>query len=95
MTVMDTDQIADAREVRYRRLIDLGIALSAERNHNRLMEMILLGAKDLTHADGGTLYLTAEAAGSCVSRSSATTAWALRWAAHRSPGPVPHRQIVR
>lgn len=38
-------------------LIELGIALSAERNHDRLMEKILLGAKDLTHADGGTLYL--------------------------------------
>jgi HD-GYP domain-containing protein (c-di-GMP phosphodiesterase class II) len=42
-------------------LIDLGIALSAERNHNRLMEMILLSAKDLTNADGGTLYLCDEA----------------------------------
>lgn len=50
----------DERDVRYRRLIELGIALSSERNHNRLMEMILLGAKDLTNADGGTLYLTGE-----------------------------------
>jgi HD-GYP domain-containing protein (c-di-GMP phosphodiesterase class II) len=40
-----------------RRLIDLGIALSAERNHDRLLEQILLGAKELTNADGGTLYL--------------------------------------
>src|SRR6185312_5788270 len=37
-----------------RRLIDLGIALSAERNHDRLLEQILLGAKELTNADGGT-----------------------------------------
>ncbi len=44
-------------EVRYRRLIELGIALSAERNHDDLMQKILLGAKDLTNADGGTLYL--------------------------------------
>ena len=41
----------------YRRLIDIGIALSAERNHNRLMERILLEAKDICNADGGTLYL--------------------------------------
>src|SRR5207302_2849991 len=34
-----------------------GIALSAERNHDRLQEKFLLGAKDLTNADGGTLYL--------------------------------------
>ena len=44
-------------EARLRRLIDLGIALSAERDHNRLIERILLEAKDLYDADGGTLYL--------------------------------------
>ena len=50
----------DDRELGYRRLIELGIALSAERNHARLLEKILLGAKELTHADGGTLYLVSE-----------------------------------
>lgn len=49
--------VSDQREIRYRKLIDLGIALSAERHHNRLMELILSGAKELTNADGGTLYL--------------------------------------
>jgi len=39
------------------RIIDLGIAMSAERDSAKLMDMILLGAKDLTNADGGTLYL--------------------------------------
>ena len=38
-------------------LIELGIALSAERDHNRLMERILIEAQAITHADGGTLYL--------------------------------------
>src|SRR5215208_7605085 len=47
-------------ELGYRRLIELGIALSAERNHHRLLETILLGAKELTNADGGTLYLVSE-----------------------------------
>src|ERR1051325_655175 len=51
---------AKDRELGYRRLIELGIALSAERNHNRLLETILLGAKELTNADGGTLYLVSE-----------------------------------
>ncbi len=51
---------AQDRELGYRRLIELGIALSAERNHNRLLEKILLGAKELTNADGGTLYLVSE-----------------------------------
>lgn len=44
----------------FQRLIDIGIALSAERDVNRLMEKILLEAKDLTHADGGTLYIKTE-----------------------------------
>ena len=37
-------------------LTDIGIALSAEKDHSRLLEMILLKAKELTNADGGTLY---------------------------------------
>tara|TARA_B100000029_G_scaffold514742_1_gene618810 strand:+ start:664 stop:2283 length:1620 start_codon:yes stop_codon:yes gene_type:complete len=44
----------------FKRLIDLGIALSAERNYNRLMERILLEAKAIYNADGGTLYLRTE-----------------------------------
>ncbi len=41
----------------FQRLIEIGIALSAERDINRLMEMILLEAKELCNADGGTLYI--------------------------------------
>lgn len=41
----------------FKQIIDLGIALSAERNHDRLLERILLGAKDIANADGGTIYL--------------------------------------
>jgi GAF domain-containing protein len=39
------------------RLIDIGIALSAERSSAVLMEQILIEAKVLTNADGGTLYI--------------------------------------
>ena len=38
-------------------LYKVGIALSAEKNKDRLVEMILLEAKNLCHADGGTLYI--------------------------------------
>lgn len=38
------------------KLIHIGIALSAEQDANRLLEMILQGAKQITNADGGTLY---------------------------------------
>lgn len=40
-----------------KRLTQLGIALSAEKSHDRLLEMILLEAKEIAHADGGTVYL--------------------------------------
>ena len=42
------------------RLNSIGIALSAERDNNRLLEMILLGAKEITNADGGTIYTVTE-----------------------------------
>ncbi|NJC87577.1 MAG: GAF domain-containing protein [Desulfuromonas sp.] len=35
----------------------IGIALSAETDTPRLLEIILLGAKELTNADGGSLYI--------------------------------------
>ena len=51
---------ADDRENRYQRLIRTGIALSAERNHKRLIEIILLEAKEMSRAEGGTVYLLTE-----------------------------------
>lgn len=41
---------------RLEKLIDVGIALSAETDPLRLQERILESARELTHADGGTLY---------------------------------------
>ena len=41
----------------YRELIEIGIALSAESNPERLHERILMEAKAFTNADAGTLYL--------------------------------------
>ena len=49
----------DSVEDLFRRLEQLnaiGAALSKERDINRLLESILLAAKTITHADGGTLY---------------------------------------
>jgi HD-GYP domain-containing protein (c-di-GMP phosphodiesterase class II) len=45
---------------RLERLNAIGIALSAERNAPRLLETILLGAKEITGSDGGTLYTVTE-----------------------------------
>ncbi|MGB1025564.1 MAG: hypothetical protein ACPGYL_03310, partial [Rhodospirillaceae bacterium] len=45
---------ADALEHQHlQRLIEAGINLSSERDHDRLVEKILLEAKSLTNADGG------------------------------------------
>ena len=41
----------------FKRLIDIGIALSAENDTEKLMERILVEAKELGNADGGTLYI--------------------------------------
>jgi len=42
---------------RIERLNAIGKALSADQDVNRLLEIILLGAKELTNADGGSLYI--------------------------------------
>ena len=36
--------------------IEIGIALSAENNHARLLEKILTSAMDLANCEGGTIY---------------------------------------
>ena len=38
-------------------LANIGLALSKEKDMNRLLEMILLEAKRITNSDGGTLYM--------------------------------------
>jgi len=45
---------------RIEKLNAIGIALSSEDDMPRLMEMILVGAKIITRADGGTLYTVAD-----------------------------------
>jgi len=41
-------------------LLRIGVALSKERDINRLLEAILIAAKSITNADGGTLYRMAD-----------------------------------
>jgi len=55
-----TDQQHAYLVTRLDRLNDIGIALSAERDTKRLLEMILFGAKEITNADSGTLYILSE-----------------------------------
>jgi HD-GYP domain-containing protein (c-di-GMP phosphodiesterase class II) len=40
-----------------KKLNEIGVALSAEKDANKLLQNILEAAKNFTHADGGTLYI--------------------------------------
>ncbi|MFN3585919.1 MAG: GAF and HD-GYP domain-containing protein [Moraxellaceae bacterium] len=57
---MSTEAIAELDQRLFWRLIEISTALSGERNTSRLFERILDAAQDITHADGGTLYLIKE-----------------------------------
>lgn len=41
-------------------LFDVGLSLTSERDHDRLVEKILIAAKQFCRADGGTIYLATE-----------------------------------
>ena len=43
-----------------KRLTNIGTALSAEKNLDRLLEMIVDEARDFTNAQGGTLYIMSD-----------------------------------
>ena len=41
----------------FQRVVPIGVALSAERNFNHLLESLVIEAQNITNADAGTLYL--------------------------------------
>ena len=47
-------------QLRLEELNAIGIALSAERHHDRLLELILTKAREITNADAGSLFLVAD-----------------------------------
>ncbi|GAB6145876.1 hypothetical protein JCM12294_33150 [Desulfocicer niacini] len=55
-SLFEKTQALEISQSKLNRLVELGISFSAARDPEKLMEMILLGAKELTNADGGTLY---------------------------------------
>jgi HD-GYP domain-containing protein (c-di-GMP phosphodiesterase class II) len=59
LSAMDSTPSREPPDDLNRRLAELnqiGVALSQEKDLNRLLELILLAAKKITNADGGTLY---------------------------------------
>jgi len=51
---------ADKEREHSKKLIDIGIALSAEKDIFNLLELIVDSARDFTNADGGTLYIVSD-----------------------------------
>ena len=45
------------RQEDMQKVLEIGVLLSSERDHNRLLEQILECVMDLAHCDAGTLYL--------------------------------------
>ncbi len=50
----------ERRLIDIEKLLNIGISLSTEKNPNRLLLTILEAAMDITHCDGGTLYILNE-----------------------------------
>ncbi len=55
--VGDVRGYSDSIAQQIKRLSEIGIALSSERNLNKLLEMIVDEAMEFTNSDGGTLYI--------------------------------------
>ncbi len=54
--VKDRTKELVAAQGKLEKLVELGISLSQERQYAKFLEMIVLGEKDLTNADGGILF---------------------------------------
>lgn len=63
--VGEVKQYADVQIAHINKLSEIGIALSAEKNIERLLEEILDEARRMSNADAGTLYMANEDAG-CI-----------------------------
>ncbi len=58
--IEEHDKITENQLKQIRRLTRIGTALSAEKNIERLLEMIVEEARKFTNADGGTLYIMSD-----------------------------------
>ncbi|MCX5816615.1 MAG: HD domain-containing protein [Proteobacteria bacterium] len=58
--VSDVREFTENQLEHIKKLTQIGVALSAEKNIGRLFEMIVDEARKFTHADGGTLYIMSD-----------------------------------
>lgn len=59
--IQNLQEFTQAQSVHIKKLTEIGIALSAEKNLDKLLEMIVDEARNFTNSDGGTLYLVDDA----------------------------------
>ncbi len=69
------------------RLTQIGIALSQEKNKDRVLEKILLEAKSIANADGGTLYFMDEAHELLHYAIVRTDSLNIAYGGHKQPAP--------
>jgi HD-GYP domain-containing protein (c-di-GMP phosphodiesterase class II) len=58
--VSDVREFTENQLEHFKKLTQIGVALSAEKNIGRLLELIVDEARKFTHADGGTLYIMSD-----------------------------------
>lgn len=58
--ITEVQQFTENQHALIKRLTEIGTALSAEKNLNRLLEMIVDEARKFTNADAGTLYIMSD-----------------------------------
>lgn len=58
--ITEIQQFTENQHALIKRLTEIGTALSAEKNLNRLLEMIVDEARKFTNADAGTLYIMSD-----------------------------------
>ena len=77
------------------KLLEIGIALSAEKDGENLLETILTTAMDITNCDGGTIYTKSEAHQTLVFRVMITKSMNVHAGGHKGEIKLPPVQLSR
>lgn len=88
--------LARTREERYRSLVDIGIALSTEKELQPVLDLILDKALETTRADGASIYLTENIRIDSIGNSGRKFHTVLRFhrSANRSTGKVHQNKVL-
>lgn len=89
-------RLARTREERYRSLVDIGIALSTEKELQPVLDLILDKALETTRADGASIYLTENIRIDSIGNAGRKFHTVLRFhrSANRSTGKIHQNKIL-